>query len=103
MNEGIPGVVIDGAISRTPTERIHTLLDYADFLIESDDRSENADKLAELKNEFRSDDFSLEFWTEFEDDVISLINDMLPDDYICTVGEFDPGTVIVRKGGTDNV
>lgn len=97
-----PGVIIDGAVPRSQYERCTTLFDY---LITISDVGPHAEldpghewqkifgDLPTVDSE-ASDD---QRWTELEDEILAEINKKLPDDYVCTLGEAQPGDVIVRE------
>ena len=97
-----PAVVIDGAIPRDSIERVEVVFQYTRDLIleEGGDIEQVADKLIELGRRagrpLYQDDAEA---TEVEDDIINHINEILPDGWVCTVGEFTPGDVIVREFG----
>jgi hypothetical protein len=40
---------------------------------------------------------------QLEDEILSCINVKLPDDLVVTLGEFNPGDVIVREVGPDDI
>jgi hypothetical protein len=98
-------VVIDGAVPRTDAERVAKLLDEADILMnimykKSSWREFNTELYKEywrLNDEYRhayqKEDY--EHWYELENDVIDLINDLLPDDVVCVLHPDDPGTVVI--------
>ena len=93
------GLIIDGGLPRTEAERVSKLLDEAKVLIDEHYKKSSWDtfncelykKYHQLENEYRhqykNEDY--EFWGEIEDEVIELINDLLPADYICELHEGD--------------
>ncbi len=83
-----PGVIIDGAVGRTDLQRCARLLDYL---------SDLSPTVAQEVSISPNDDY-----TEVENEIIDRINQVLPDQYVCTVGEFCPGDVIVREIGPDD-
>jgi hypothetical protein len=94
-----PAVVIDGAVPRTNYERAVTVFEYLLCLpgYVVTDATEELDPGHEMQRlGLREDWFG---WTEKEDEIINAINDTLPDEYVCTVGEANPGDVIVREVG----
>jgi hypothetical protein len=42
-----------------------------------------------------------EWWNELEDNIIEVINDVLPDHLTCTLGEPNPGDVVVSERTED--
>lgn len=92
------GVLLDGAVSRSERERVEVLLDEADYYATlCSCSSEDSRKLATLRQVTSEMTDSDEGWNEVEDDVIGLINDVLPSGLICVCGEVEPGTVVVRE------
>lgn len=105
-----PAVIIDGAVPHDPDDRLDLVFEYCrQLLIEQLDRDVSAatDGLIELgriSGEYRTmndlDDADMaQVMTECEDKYIDLINQHLDDGWVCTVGEFNPGDVIVREVG----
>jgi hypothetical protein len=94
-----PGVIIDGAVPRNSYERCVTVFDYLITLpgYVVTDKTEALDPGHELQRRGLREDW--EFWHEWEDDIIDEINRVLPDEYVCTLGEAQPGDVIVREVG----
>lgn len=99
------GPLIDGALPRTGKERCRVLLDYIDGLLNDYDPIDQNyfDQLRVRRDELASEterSRKLDLWDgwiiEVEDDLVDLINDLLPDAYICTLGEPNPGDVIIR-------
>jgi len=50
-----------------------------------------------LEDEYRQhyDGEYWEWWNELEDDIIDLINKLLPEDAVCLLNPDDPGTVVI--------
>lgn len=108
------GVLIDGALPRSESERCTVLIDYAIGLVpdaahrlqdEEPTYRQLTDKVAELTNEVRLQverQEPYEHWNEVEDQLIQLISDLLPDPWYCTLVEHDPGTVIVTDEPDDD-
>lgn len=98
-------LIIDGGLSRTEAERVAKLLDYANVCLDKAYKAEGwrtfpielYKKFHELEEEYRfrylQEDWA--FWHELEDEVMNLINDLLPEDHVCMLVPDDPGTVIV--------
>lgn len=95
-----PTVLIDGAVPHDNRERCTMLLDYAESLLTDRKLSASIERLradvGTLPDEF-------EFWNEIEDETIEEINALLPDDHVCTLGESQPGEVIVRERDREEV
>ena len=104
-----PAVVIDGSLPRTNEERIDTVFDYARDLVVAEwkhDTDEMASLLIELgridggwREALNHQPSEHVEWNAWEDEIIGHINRVLPDEWICTVGEVNPGDVIVREMG----
>ncbi len=90
-----PGIVIDGAVPRSNYERCVTLIDYMRTLPGTETE---ADKMGASLLRAKE-----EFYSEIEDEILALINGFLPDDFVCTLGEMEPGDVIVREVQMDEL
>lgn len=96
----LQGIIIDGAVPRSEYERCQTVLGYAQWLVNETDNvtAEQVSKIKCLEEEVEEPRI---LWSghfpETEDDIIDLINDLLPDDLVCTLGEPNPGDVIVGE------
>lgn len=95
------GCILDGCIPRTNATRVADLLDEAEALL-NQTTFENSeltlsvslwDRYYNLLHESKTHDEDHEFWNEIEDDVIDLINDLLPQEYICELHPAESGTV----------
>jgi hypothetical protein len=104
------GPLIDGAVPRTGSERCQVLLDYATNLYKNWDpldleaHSLFKTRLDQLKYEVQTPRIIYDgHWIEVEDDLIDLINDLLPMDHVVYVGEPNPGDIIIdiREVGAD--
>jgi hypothetical protein len=87
-----PGVLIDACIPRTSRERCNVLFDYLVAISEvgpHQDSDPNA----------WPDDSD---WSGFEDGLLDRINEKLPNELVCTLGEFQPGDVVIREVGPDD-
>lgn len=95
MNAIATGVVIDGAVPRSDRERVATLHSYLETLSPAaadlfrDDLEHGTDDGPGTGGE----------WSEVEDEVLDKINDVLPREFVCALGETCPGDVIVREAG----
>lgn len=94
-----PGVLIDACVQRTGLERLDVLIEYFKNM-ESNSLGHRKVYASLLRSRCT---ITEEFAHELEDEVISCINVKLPDDFVCTVGEFQPGDVIVREIGADEI
>jgi hypothetical protein len=94
-------VIIDGALPRTNRERCQTVFDYLITLpgVVVTDAIEEIDPSHETGPDGEVHDEDWPHWYELEDAILQMINQMLPDDYVCTLGESQPGDVIVREVG----
>lgn len=86
---------MDSCIPRTPKERCDIVFQY---LVEVSSIGPHAD----LDPVMHDGDPDAEEWGFLEDKILEGINDRLPDSLVCTVGEFQPGDVIVREIGEDD-
>lgn len=107
-----PVVLIDGAIPRGNGERVEILIDFASRTLgdgtcypPGTPLGALALKVGDLRREagflkvserIADRDYG-EVWAEMEDEAIGVINDLLPDGFVCTLGEPDPGDVVVRE------
>lgn len=89
------GCIIDGAVARTNATRVADLLSNADALLEHYPGPDEYKKFTNLDSESRIHNEDWEHWHELEDDVIELINDVLPDEYICMLHPDELGTVCI--------
>lgn len=105
------GVLIDGALPRTPATRVNDLLAEAETILNQyrntlgRDNYENVrlwSKWYELELERGKFDDEWEHWHELEDDVLELINDALPAEYTCALHQDDPGTVCIWRTDEDD-
>jgi hypothetical protein len=94
-----PAVIIDGAVPRSEYERCIAVFDYLITLpgYVVTDKTETIDPGHERQRLGLREDW--DGWTEWENTIIDEINAQLPDDFVCTVGEAQPGDVIVREVG----
>lgn len=81
------GMVIDGAVPRTAYERCEMLFEY---LVRISQVGPHSD-LDPAKHEAVAEDY--DYWTSIEDEILTKINEQLPEGYVCTVGLPDPGDV----------
>lgn len=92
-----PGVIIDGALPRTPYERCDRLFD---FLIHATSEAGNSGPHQSSEPSWIVKNLSYPrdapYWTEYEDELIDKINEQLPGDLMCGLVADDPGTVIVE-------
>ena len=98
--------LIDGAIPRTPQERCSILLDYANSLLDKAYRTNTWDTFPsgsyvrffqleeEYRNNYEEHDEFFE-WHSLEDDIIALVNDVLPEDVVMLLHPDDPGTIVI--------
>lgn len=90
------GVLIDGAVPRTGFERCDRLFDYlVIYCIETETPGPHSGldpNVIEKEVHYGPD---AHFWTEHEDELIERISEVLPDPYVCSLHDDDPGTVIV--------
>lgn len=98
------GPLIDGAVPRKDHERCEVLLDYATTLykewnpLDVDQHTEFGIRLDDLKYETKTPRIIYDgHFTGVEDDLIDLINDLLPDQYACVLGEPNPGDIIIEE------
>lgn len=90
----VPNVIIDGAIPRTDIERAACVIDAANqYVNETQASIRYTSRLRQLTRQLVNGDED----HEIENEAVSIINQVLPDDYVCTVGEVNPGDVIVRE------
>lgn len=102
-----PALLLDGAVPRSEQERVGALLAHAKGFLDRahlDDAKHGwfATRLDDLEQEAKNvgetDEVAFEFWSEAEDDVIAIINALLPDGLVCGVGLNDnPGDVLVLQ------
>ena len=99
----LTGVIMDGAVPRSPVERLYRIEAEADFQLEqARDRTDEdkftafAERLRLLNVEMRKAD-NAEFAHEMEDSFIDFINDVLPLNLLCVLGETEPGTLVIRE------
>lgn len=109
MQEPTPGVLIDSCVPRSSYERCSVVFEYLVSISETGPHSE-LDPGHEWQRVFgdlpygdseAEDD--TEVWNTFEDAIVGAINRILPDSLVCTVGEFQPGDVVVREVGEDDL
>jgi hypothetical protein len=106
--------LIDGALPRSNSERVSILLDYALSLLPSKTNFKLAE-YRELRLEYKIHEAQeiphpplvhpeneWEHWNELEDDVIALINELLPEPWIMTIHPDDPGTVVIWDSNDDD-
>jgi len=98
-------VIIDGALPRTEAERVSALLDEANTMLDrmykdlewqdfpTTEYKEYYRLLEEYAHAYCKEDYP--FWHELEDEVIDLLNKLLPDGQICLLSPDDPGTVVI--------
>ena len=92
----VPEVVIDGALPRTPLERIHRIADFA----ADDTTTKVARKIARLVSE--AEDADEEFLSEVEDDLIEAINEQY-DGAALLISGIDPGDVVLCPTNDDGL
>jgi hypothetical protein len=88
------GVIIDGAVPRDDYERCVAVFDYLVVISEVGPHQE-------LDPAWVQENARIvypEMWVDLENEILDKINDILPDPYVCTVGEWNPGDVIVYDG-----
>lgn len=96
METPTPGVIIDANVPRDELERCQILLDY---FASMDDSPGHKRVVASLHGSYSIvGDLSV---TELEDEILACINAKLPDDLVCTLGEFQPGDVVIREVGDE--
>lgn len=106
MSDLMPAVILAGEVPRESDERLDEIFHYARVLvIEQFEEDLLFDKLIELgrvsarslyvPDHHDADDVN----AVIEDELIRFINDALPDGWICTLGDQQPGDVIVREVG----
>lgn len=98
MQTPTPGVIIDANVPRSDYERCLKVFDYLVTISEVGPHSD----LDPTYQREHSRILYPDMWTDLEDEIIGEINDILPDELVCTVGEFQPGDVIVREVGNDD-
>lgn len=103
MTTPTPSVLIDACVPRTAFQRCVDLFDYLVSISEIGPYSDYDPEVAKatVGGLFNPDD--IETWYELEDRIVNQINEKLPDDLVCTVGEFQPGDVVVREMGAEDV
>jgi hypothetical protein len=91
-------VIIDGTLPRSDRERCQTLYDYLITLpgVVMTDAIEELDPAGHGHAQHTA---NWPYWYELENDILQMINVQLPDEYVCTLGEQQPGDVIVREVG----
>lgn len=94
-----PGVLIDACVPRDPYERCVHLFDE---LVAMSEVGPHGDLDPEQHRPIYIDHHD-EFWTELEDSLLRQINAILPDNLVCTLGEYQPGDVIIREIGPDEL
>jgi hypothetical protein len=92
-----PAVLIDACVPRNGQERYGVLLDY----LQTVDPFAARNHVADMELGIEDAPGTGGEWHEAEDSILRTINEILPDDLICTLGEFHPGDVIVREIGPD--
>lgn len=96
-----PAVILDESVPRSQKERAEAVIWSARRIVkEEKGRLTNAvsldTKLDELTEDLKVAADPDEWAHEIEDEAIKVINDALPDEYVCTLTE---GDVIVREVG----
>lgn len=92
-----PGVLIDACIPRSGLERIDVLLDYFEGMHDSTGHAEVYASLLRSRTTCPE-----EHANELEDEILSCINAKLPNELVCTLGEFQPGDVMIREIDEDD-
>ena len=91
-----PTVIIDGAVPRDPWERAQKLLDYATDISAQLQVNTTDDRFFAYEQDIKTYHGNADFeWADLEDDIIQLIEDMLPVDMCVEMGLACPGDVIV--------
>jgi hypothetical protein len=103
MVSATPSVLIDANVPRTAYERCCVLFEYLVGISEVGPHSE-LDPGHEWQRVFGNLDTrdseaadDSEVWNPLEDKILEQINRTLPDELVCTLGEWQPGDVIVRE------
>jgi hypothetical protein len=102
-------VVIDGAVPRSPRQRVLALMDFAEVAlaqragrlsppVEADVALRMAGLHQEIKMHRHDADWP---WHEVEDDLCAVVALIVPPLYVVTVGEREPGDVLVREREVD--
>lgn len=93
-----PDVIIDACVPRTPRARCDVLFEYLVDISQVGPHSALDPIMVDgpMTNPEDHDP-----WSFHEDNIISAINGQLPDDLVCTMGEFNSGDVLIREMGSE--
>lgn len=99
----MPAVIIDGAVPRSDSERCEVVLDYLHSLIydgPNDPDPAHVQRYETLERDVEEPRIVYHgYFAEVEQPITDMINELLPDGFVCTVGEQQPGDVVVREVG----